>query len=62
MGKHQIEDINWRKVLWTRPYKIETIWEMLAHLAATSPRGAVVWEVRSKNGQIGRASCRERVL
>ena len=52
MGKHQIEDINWRKVLWTRPYKIETIWEMLAHLAATSPRGAVVWEVRSKNGQV----------
>lgn len=52
LGKHQIEDINWRKVLWTRPYKIETIWEMLAHLAATSPRGAVVWEVRSKNGQV----------
>ena len=52
LGKHQIEDINWRKVLWTRPYKIETIWEMLAHLAATSPRGAVVWEVRSKSGQI----------
>lgn len=52
LGKHQIEDINWRKIIWTRPYKIETIWEMLAHLAATSPRGAVVWEVRSKNGQI----------
>ena len=52
MDKHQIEDINWRKVLWTRPYKIEAVWEMLAHLAATSPRGAVVWEVRSKNGQV----------
>jgi len=52
LGKHQIEDINWRKVLWTRPYKIETIWEMLAHLAATSPRGAVVWEIRGKNGQV----------
>lgn len=52
LGKHQIEDIDWRKVIWTRPYKIETIWEMLAHLAATSPRGAVVWEVRSKNGQV----------
>ncbi len=52
LDKHQIEDINWRKVLWTRPYKIEAVWEMLAHLAATSPRGAVVWEVRSKNGQV----------
>lgn len=52
MGKHQIEDISWRKVIWARPYKIETIWEMLAHLAATSPRGAVAWEVRSKNGEV----------
>lgn len=52
MGKHQIEDINWKKVIWSRPYKIEAVWEMLAHLAATSPRGAVVWEIRSKNGQV----------
>lgn len=52
MGKHQIEDINWKKIIWSRPYKIEAVWEMLAHLAATSPRGAVVWEVRSKSGQI----------
>ena len=52
MGKHQIEDISWKKILWSRPYKIEAILEMLAHLAATSPRGAVVWEVRSKNGQV----------
>lgn len=52
LGKHQIEDINWKKIIWSRPYKIEAVWEMLAHLAATSPRGAVVWEVRSKNGQV----------
>ena len=52
LGKHQIEDINWKKIIWSRPYKIEAVWEMLAHLAATSPRGAVVWEVRSKSGQI----------
>lgn len=52
MSKHQIEDINWKKIIWSRPYKIEAVWEMLAHLAATSPRGAVVWEVRSKSGQI----------
>ncbi len=52
LGKHQIEDINWKKVIWSRPYKIEAVWEMLAHLAATSPRGAVVWEIRSKNGQV----------
>ena len=51
LGK-RIENINWRKIIWARPYKIESVWEMLAHLAATSPRGAVVWEVRSKNGQV----------
>lgn len=52
LGKHQIEEINWRRFLWTRPYKVETIWEMLAHLAAASPRGALVFEVRSQNGQV----------
>lgn len=52
MGKHQIEDINWKKIIWSRPYKIEAVWEMLAHLAATSPRGAVIWEVRSRNGNV----------
>lgn len=52
LGKHQIEDINWKKIIWSRPYKIEAVWEMLAHLAATSPRGAVIWEVRSRNGNV----------
>lgn len=52
LGKHQIEEINWRRFLWRRPYKVETIWEMLAHLAAASPRGALVFEVRSQNGQV----------
>lgn len=52
MRKHQIEEIAWRKVIWARPYKLEAVQEMLSHLAALSPRGAVVWEVRSHNGQI----------
>lgn len=51
MTKHQIEPV-WRKVIWTRPYKIETVYEVLSHLAALSPRGAVIWEIRSKNGYI----------
>lgn len=50
--KHQIEQICWREVVWARPYKVDTVQEMLSHLAALSPRGAVVWEVRSHNGQI----------
>lgn len=53
MGKHQIENLVWREMAWARPYKVETVWEMLAHLASASPRGAVVFEVRSQNGQVG---------
>lgn len=52
LGKHQIENLCWREMLWQRPYKIENIWEILSHLAALSPRGAVVWEVRSRNGTV----------
>ncbi len=50
--KHQIEDFVWRELIWTRPYKTETVWEMLSHLSALSPRGAVIWEVRSRNGKV----------
>ena len=49
--KRQIENIIWKETVWTRPYKIETVWETFSHLAALSPRGAVIWEVRSRNGQ-----------
>ena len=52
MAKHQIEGLAWRELVWTRPYKTETVWEMLSHLAALSPRGAVIWEVRSQNGKV----------
>lgn len=50
--KHQIEDLVWRELVWARPYKIETVWETLSHLAALSPRGAVIWEVHSRNGNV----------
>lgn len=48
--KHQLTNITWREVSWQRPYKLETLWETLTHLAATVPRGAVVWEARGANG------------
>lgn len=50
--KHQIEGLVWREILWMRPYNLETVWETLSHLAALLPRGAVVWEVRSRNGKV----------
>lgn len=50
MRKHQLEHIVWQEVAWQRPYKTEAVWETLTHLAALTPRGAVVWEVRGKDG------------
>lgn len=50
--KHPIEGLVWRELVWARPYKIETVWETLSHLAALSPRGAVIWEVHSRNGKV----------
>ena len=50
--KHQIEDLVFKEIVWMRPYKTETVWEALSHLAALSPRGAVIWEVRSQNGKV----------
>lgn len=52
LTKHQIEDLVFKEIVWVRPYKTETVWEVLSHLAALSPRGAVIWEVRSQNGKV----------
>ncbi len=51
MTKHQIEHLQFKEMVWQRPYKLENIWEALTHLAATVPRGAVVWEIRSTQGK-----------
>lgn len=54
MTKHQIEykNICWLEVNWQRPFSVESVWEALAHLSALSPRGAVIWECRGKDGHI----------
>lgn len=52
MRKHQISNIVWREINWQRPYELSAVWEVLTHLAATVPRGAVVWEIRGRNGRV----------
>lgn len=52
MRKHKIENICWREVHWHRPYELEAVWEVLSHLAALSPRGAVIWEIRGRKGTV----------
>lgn len=50
MRKHQIENLIWRELVWQRPFHLETVWEVLTHLSAMTPRGAVIWECRGSNG------------
>ena len=52
MRKHCIENICWLEVSWQRPFNLEDVWEALTHLSALSPRGAVIWECRGKNGRV----------
>lgn len=52
MRKHQIENLIWREMVWQRPFRLETVWEVLTHLSAMTPRGAVIWECRGSNGNI----------
>ena len=50
--KRKIESLCWKEVIWPRPFKMEAVWEMLSHLAALTPRGAVIWEARGYKGYV----------
>ena len=46
------KELVWREVVLQRPYEMETLWEVLTHLASLTSRGQLVWEARCKNGKI----------
>jgi hypothetical protein len=50
--KRKIEELWWREIIWHRPFKIGAVWELLSHLAAMTPRGAILWEVRGRGGLV----------
>jgi hypothetical protein len=50
--ERQINNICWHEVVWHRPFEIDTVHELLIHLASFIPRGSVVWEVRGCDGNI----------
>ncbi|MGO5549662.1 DUF5688 family protein [Lachnospiraceae bacterium LCP19S3_B12] len=50
MTRHQIKTICWKEFVWRRSFKLEQVHEMLAHLATVSSRGAVIWEIRARDG------------
>lgn len=46
------KDIIFHKVFIQRPYEAETLHSILTNIATLSSRGAIVWEVRCKNGKV----------
>lgn len=52
MRRHRIENLVWREVAWQRQFDVSAVWETLSHLAALSPRGAIIWESRGAKGQV----------
>jgi len=52
MLNRKINELHWREVVWRRPFEMEAVWELLSHLAALTPRGAVIWEARGRGGYV----------
>ena len=50
--KRQIKEICWKEVIWHRPFELETIFELLSHLASLIPRGPIIWETRAYGGRV----------
>ena len=46
------KEIVWREVFIQRPYEIETLYDILTHLASLTSRGPIIWEARSKGGEM----------
>ena len=44
------KEIVWREVFIQRPYEMETLHDILTHLASLTTRGPIIWEARCKNG------------
>jgi len=50
--KRQIKEMCWKEVIWHRPFELETVYELLSHLASIIPRGPVIWETRAYGGRV----------
>jgi hypothetical protein len=46
------QDLCWYEVFWQREFKLEAVYDLLTHLASTSPRGSVIWEVRGTKNKV----------
>lgn len=46
------KELVWREVSIQRPYEMETLFNILTHIAALTSRGPVVWEARCRAGRM----------
>ncbi|MDR1464749.1 MAG: type IV secretion system DNA-binding domain-containing protein [Oscillospiraceae bacterium] len=46
------QNLCWYEVFWQRPFELDAVYDLLTNLAATAPRGAVVWEIRGSKGNV----------
>lgn len=47
-----LNNLVWREVTWHRPFEIDSVYEVLTHLASLSSRSFIVWEARCKAGRV----------
>ena len=47
-----LNNLVWREVTWHRPFEIDSVYEVLTHLASLSSRSFIVWETRCKAGRV----------
>ena len=47
-----LKNLVWREVTWHRPFELDSVYEVLTHLAALSSRSFIVWEARCKAGKV----------
>ena len=60
MLNRKFDNLYWQKVSWQRPFELETVQEILTHLASVVPRGPVVWEIRGNKSGISHLLGTER--
>ena len=47
-----LNNLVWREVTWHRPFEIDSVYEVLTHLASLSSRSFIVWEIRCEAGRV----------
>jgi len=52
MLERHFDELIWREIVWQRPFELESVQEMLVHLASLNTRGPIVWEARGNGNRV----------